>query len=105
MAPKPCMAPLDPTNPKRGTSMKELSPMFPMVRFYLRGYQRLIWIVASMPTVKKSLTDISQRNLGTKGVPLTTATRSAEALAEEFSTNEADTSWATTFLFSAMFQL
>src|SRR2546425_4012017 len=58
---------------------RKLSPLFPMVRFYLRGYQRLIWTVASMPTVKKSLTDISQRNLGTKGVPLTTATRSAEA--------------------------
>ena len=84
---------------------KKLSPFFPLVRFYLRGYQRLIWTVASMPTVKKSLTDISKRNLGTKSVPLTTATRSAEALAEEFSTNETDTSWLTTFLFSSMFQL
>ena len=84
---------------------RKLSPLFPMVRFYLRGYQRLIWIVASMPTVKKSLTDISQRNLGTKGVPLTTATRSAEALAEEFSTDETDTSWLTTFFFSSIFQL
>ena len=59
----------------------------------------------SMPTVKKSLADISQRNLGTKSVTLTTATRSAEALAEEFSTNEKDTSWFTTFFFSSIFQL
>jgi hypothetical protein len=84
---------------------RKLAPLFPVVRFYLRGYQRLIWTVASMPTVKKSLADISQRNLGTKSVTLTTATRSAEALAEEFSTNEKDTSWFTTFFFSSIFQL
>jgi hypothetical protein len=84
---------------------RKLSPLFPIMRFYLRGYQRLVWTVASMPTVKKSLANISQRNLGTKTVSLTTATLSAEVLAEEFSTSETDTSWLTSFLFSSMFQL
>ena len=84
---------------------RKLSPLFPIVRFYLRGYQRLIWTLASMPTVKKSLANISRHNLGAKEVPLTTATRFAEALSKEFSTNETDTSWLTSFLFSSMFQL
>jgi len=84
---------------------RRLSPIFPIARFYLRGLQRLLWVVASMPTLKKSLADISQHNLGTKGMPLTTATRSAEALAEAISTNETDTSWLATFVFSSMFQL
>jgi hypothetical protein len=84
---------------------RKLSPLFPIARFYLRGYQRLIWTIASTPTIKKSLTDVSHRNLGAKGEPLITATRSAEALAEEFSTIETDASWLTTFIFSGMFQV
>ena len=84
---------------------RKLSPLFPIVRFYVRGYQRLIWTLASMLTVKKSLADISRHNLGAEEVPLTTATRFAEALSKEFSIDETDTSWLTSFLYSSMFQL
>jgi hypothetical protein len=81
-----------------------LSSLAPIVGFYLRGIQRIIWTGFS-PSIGMSLAYVSQHNHSREGKALTMAYRSAQALAQVFSTPETEQYWETVYSISQIFHI
>jgi len=90
------------TVPYASLQESQLSPLAPIVGFYLWGIQRIIW-TGFIPHVDTSLAQIVQHNHTREGKAVTMASRSAKALAQVFSSPETEQSWATAFGVSQMF--
>lgn len=80
-----------------------LSFLFPVVRFYARGFLRVVWVSLS-PKGVGILSRIFQHNLRGREYAMLVATRSSKALADLFSADESDLTWMSSFIFSLMYK-
>jgi hypothetical protein len=90
------------TVPYASLQQSWLSPLAPIVGFYLWGIHRIIWTGFSL-NIDTSLAQIVQHNHSREGKALTMASRSAKALAQVFSSPETEQSWVTAYTVSQMF--
>jgi hypothetical protein len=80
-----------------------LSFLFPVVRFYARGFLRIVWVSLS-PRSIGVLSRIFQHNLMVRSYAMSEATRYSRALADLFSAQDDDLSSLSTFIFSLLFR-